>query len=89
MSDFKSLNDKLPTITFPKSRLLRMVAGIVKHSYIEMTIEKMKPMTPTIAIIPMNLTPSRSYLIFIGFGNKIDRTIEPREVLNPVRTTIP
>ena len=66
-----------------------MVAGIVKHSYIETTIEKMKPMTPTIAIIPMNLTPSRSYLIFIGFGNKIDRTIEPREVLNPVRTTIP
>ena len=54
-----------------------------------MTIEKVKPMTPTIAIIPMNLTPSRSYLIFIGFGNNIDRTIEPLAVLNPVLTTIP
>ena len=46
-------------------------------------------MTPTIAIIPMNLTPSRSYLILIGFGNNIERTIDPLAVLNPVRTTIP
>ena len=54
-----------------------------------MTIEKVKPMTPTIAIIPMNLTPWRSYLIFIGFGNNIDRTIEPLAVLNPVETLRP
>ena len=54
-----------------------------------MTIENVKPMTPTIAIIPMNLTPSRSYLILIGFGNNIERTIDPLAVLNPVLTTIP
>ena len=54
-----------------------------------MTIENVKPTTPTIAIMPMNLTPSRSYLILIGFGNNIERTIDPLAVLNPVRTTIP